>query len=141
MPDRVPGEQRGETAGYVGGMTILGNVVGLGLAALLLGEINQHSFSTSMIRSSAGIYYAVTAFLVLVCILVTVYGVRENPWLTRKQGSVTGRKKTLLEIALRFLGSWIDPWRNFNFTLVFLTRAALMLGLSLFMAYIEYYFA
>lgn len=141
MPDRVPGEQRGETAGYVGGMTILGNVVGLGLAALLLGGINQHSFSTNMIRSSAGIYYAVTAFLVLVCVLVTVYGVREHPWPTRKPDRVTGRKKTLLEIALRFLGSWIDPWRNFNFTLVFLTRAALMLGLSLFMAYIEYYFA
>ena len=61
MPDRVPVEQRGVTAGFVGGMTILGNVVGLGLAAWLLGGINQHAYSLSMIRSHAGIYYMVTS--------------------------------------------------------------------------------
>src|SRR5207248_140892 len=66
IPDRVPEEQRGVTAGFVGGMTILGNVVGLGLAAWLLGGINQHAFSPGMIRSNAGIYYIITAFLVLV---------------------------------------------------------------------------
>src|ERR1700730_11087687 len=81
VPDRVPGEQRGETSGYVGGITILGNVVGLALAAFLLGRVNQHSFSIETIRANAGIYYAVTAFLVLAAIVVTVCGVRENRWL------------------------------------------------------------
>jgi MFS family permease len=139
MPDHVPGEQRGETAGYVGGMTILGNVVGLGLAAFLLGRVNQHSLSISMIRANAGIYYAVTAFLVLVGILVTVCGVREKQWL---KGTQEARKtRGLLELAIRHIHEWLAPWRNYNFTMVFLTRASLMLGLSLFMAYIEYFFA
>ena len=141
MPDRVPGEQRGETSGYVGGMTILGNVVGLGLAAWLLGGINQHSYSTSMIRANAGIYYAVTAFLVLAAIVVTVCGVRENRWLKCTQARAIKREKALLEYALRFLHGWIAPWRSYNFRMVFLTRASLVLGLSLFMAYIEYFFA
>ena len=139
MPDRVPGEQRGEAAGYVGGMTILGNVVGLGLAAFLLGRVNQHSFSISMIRANAGIYYAVTAVLVLVCILVTVCGVRENQWLKHKQDA--RKAPGLFELALKLMHWWIAPWRHYNFTMVFLARASLMLGLSLFMAYIEYFFA
>ena len=139
VPDRVPKEQRGETAGYVGGMTIMGNVVGLGLAALLLGGATQHTFS--LIRSNAGIYYVVTAVLVLVGVLVTVFGVREIPLLSRRREGTRRRKRTWFELTQRFLQEWIAPWRNFNFTMVFLTRASLMLGLSLFMTYIEYYFA
>src|SRR5579859_7759317 len=71
VPDRVPGEQRGEAAGYIGTMTLLGNVVGLGLAAWLLGGMSLRANNMSVIRSNAGIYYAVTAFLVLVGTLVT----------------------------------------------------------------------
>ena len=141
VPDRVPKEQRGETAGYVGGMTILGNVVGLGLAALLLGGMNQHAYSTSMIRSNAGIYYLVTTFLVLVGVLVTVFGVREIPLLRQKHVFTRERARTLFEFVHRFLLDWIDPWRSHNFRIVFLTRASLMLGLLLFMTFIEYYFA
>lgn len=141
MPDRVPEEQRGETAGFIGGMTLLGNVVGLGLAAWLLGGINQHAYSMAMIRSNAGIYYIVTACLVLVGVLVTVFGVREIPLLIHKRELINKKERTLLEFLQRFLQDWIEPWRAFNFRMVFLTRASLMLGLALFMTYIEYYFA
>ena len=122
-------------------MTILGNVVGLGLAAWLLGGVSQHAYNASMIRSNAGIYYAVTAFLVLLGLVITVFGVREIPLLVHKHESAARTQETLRRFAFRFLHDWVDPWRNFNFTMVFLTRASLMLGLALFMTYIEYYFA
>ena len=143
VPDRVPDEQRGETAGYIGGMTILGNVVGLGLAAWLLGSVSLQDFNRGIIQLNAGIYYVATAFLVLVGLLVTVFGVREMPLLVHRhersgQGKAVGEQEGF---ARRFLRDWIAPWRNLNFTLVFATRASLMLGLSLFMTYIEYYFA
>ncbi len=145
VPDRVPNEQRGEAAGYISGMTILGNVVGLGLAAWLLGNVSLHAFNRSVVQLNAGLYYVITAFLVLVGLLVTVFGVREMPLLVhRHEQTVQAEKEggqARSSFVLRFLHDWIAPWRNLNFTLVFATRAALMLGLSLFMTYIEYYFA
>ncbi len=141
MPDRVPVEQRGEAAGYVGGMTILGNVVGLGLAAWLLGKVSTNSLTnTGLIRSNAGIYYIITAVIVLVGLLVTIFGVREMPLLARTRELVR-KERLLLRAATRFARDWLDPWHSYNFTMVFLARASLMLGLSLFMTYIEYYFA
>ena len=139
VPDFVPAEQRGEAAGYVGGMTILGNVLGLGLAALLLGSISQHAYA--MIRLNAGIYYVVTAFLVVVGIVITVLFVREVPLMAHSREKDTSVDKPTTSFLSRFVHDWISPWRNRNFTLVFLTRASLMLGLTLFMLYIEYYFA
>ena len=141
MPDCVPEEQRGVTAGFVGGMTILGNVVGLGLAAWLLGGINQHAFSMSMIRSNAGIYYIVTALLVLVGILITVFGVREMPLLMNESRRRSRRAKSLFELARSYISAWSEPWRNHNFRMVFLARVSLIFGLTLFMTFIEYYFA
>jgi len=78
---------------------------------------------------------------VLAAIVVTVCGVRENRWLKCTQARAIKREKALLEYVLRFLHGWIAPWRSYNFRMVFLTRASLVLGLSLFMAYIEYFFA
>jgi hypothetical protein len=136
MPDRVPVEQRGVTAGFVGGMTIQGNVVGLGLAAWLLGGINQHAYSLGMIRFHAGIYYMVKAFLVLVGVLVTVCGVHEIPLLIQGHELSRKKEKTLLEFPQRYMEDWVEPWRSSHFSMVFLTRASLMLGLMLFMTFI-----
>ncbi len=141
IPDRVPQEQRGVASGYVGGMTLLGNVVGLGLAAWLLSGVTQHSTSLSMIRDNAGIYYLVTAFLALIGILITLFGVREIPLLARMHELPGAGKKTMFAFLRRFISDCAHPWRCYNFTVVFLARAMLMLGLTLFMTYIEYYFA
>jgi len=141
IPDRVPQEQRGVASGYVGGMTLLGNVVGLGLAAWLLSGVTQHSASLSIIRDNAGIYYLVTAFLALIGILITVFGVREIPLLARAHELPGKGKKTVSAFLRRFISDCAQPWRCYNFTVVFLARAMLMLGLTLFMTYIEYYFA
>jgi Na+/melibiose symporter-like transporter len=79
VPDRVPEEQRGMASGYVGGLTILGSVASLGLAAYLLGAVNQHAFNANMARQNAGSYYIVTATLMTIGILITVLGVHETP--------------------------------------------------------------
>src|SRR5260370_37226537 len=50
-------------------------------------------------------------------------------------------EKTLLKFSRWFVHNWVEPWRKFNFTVVFLTRSCIMLGLALFMTFIEYYFA
>lgn len=141
MPDCVHVKQRGETAGYIGGMTILGNVVGLGLAVWLLGSLNAHALNLSMIRVHSGTYYVITAFFVLVGLLVTVFGVHEIPLLAGRQERSQQQRVSQPLFVHRLLHELITPWRSSDFTIVFLARASLMLGLSLFMTYIEYYFA
>jgi MFS family permease len=84
VPDKVPENARGMASGYVGGMTILGNVVSLGLAAWLLGSINQQSYSTSAIRFNAGIFYIVSAVIMFTGMLITVAGVKETPFVPEK---------------------------------------------------------
>lgn len=139
VPDQVPEEQRGMVSGYVGGLTILGSMASLGLAAFLLGGVNQHAFDANLVRHNASIYYMITATLMTIGVLITVLGVREIPY-THTPSSVE-RKKTLAGVAWRLLHHWVEPWRKYNFTIVFLTRTTIMLGMAMFMTYVEYYFA
>lgn len=139
VPDLVPEEQRGITSGYVGGLTILGSMASLGLAAYLLGGVNQHTFHANVVRQNAGIYYMVTATLLTIGILITVLGTHEISY--RRPISSVERKRTVAGFLWRLVHHWIEPWRSHNFTIVFLTRMAIMLGLTMFMTYVEYYFA
>jgi MFS family permease len=139
VPDRVPEEQRGMASGYVGGLTILGSVASLSLAAYLLGGVNQHAFNADLVRHNAGIYYIVTATLMTIGILITAFRVHEIPY--RRTFPSVERERTIVGFAWWLVHHWVEPWRKYNFTIVFLTRTAIMLGLAMFMTYVEYYFA
>ncbi|HZR40725.1 MAG TPA: MFS transporter [Ktedonobacteraceae bacterium] len=141
VPDRVPKEQRGEASGYVGAMTILGNVASLGLAALLLGgtTTTQHSYNKNIIHSGISIYYIVGAAALFVTILITIFYVNEEPY--KERASEEAGEKFFSRFARWFAHGWHAPWHSYNFIVVFLTRSSIMLGLALFMTYVEYYFA
>lgn len=129
LPDRVPQEQRGVASGYMGLMTILGNVVSLALAGMLLSGVSLTSIGSTSIEQGANIFYALTSTALLVSVVITILGVPDEP-LTLAPAT-----------RQRFTDMWIAPWRHHNFVWVFLTRAFVMLGLTLFLTFIEYYFA
>ncbi len=141
LPDRVPKEQRGEASGYLGLMTILGNVVSLGLAAWLFSQVNLNSVSSGVIEHGAGVFYILTAIILLVGVLITVAGVHEAPYVPAVEGTSQTREAFRPRFHHWFERNWIEPWRDYNFMLVFLTRFSVMMGLALFLTFIEYYFA
>lgn len=143
VPDLVPKEQRGEASGYVGGLTILGSMASLGLAAWLLGGVSLHSFHADMVRRNAGIYYMVTVTLMTIGILITVLTAHEVPYSHHDSHPAVAPEKprTIAGLAWRLVHHWVEPWHERNFTIVFLTRMAIMLGMTMFMTYVEYYFA
>ncbi len=141
LPDRVPKEQRGAASGYMGLMTIIGNIGSLGLAALLLNQVNLTSTGSAVIRRGAMLFYVITGVVVIAGALITVIGVHEMPFVPTAREAIRAQESNLLRCRRWFVYNWIAPWREYNFMLIFLTRFALMMGLTLFMTFIEYYFA
>lgn len=137
IPDMVPQDQRGESSAYFGLMTILGNVFSLGLAAWLLGQINLTSTATDIIRRGSIIFYILSGIVLLVGIFITVVGVREIPLSPSSQP----KRNTTFQWREWAEHNWVTPWRDHNFIWVFFTRFLVMMGLTLFMTFIEYYFA
>jgi MFS family permease len=137
LPDRVREEQRGEASGYLGLMTILGNIGSLALAALLLQDVSLGGTGEGVIAHGAAVYYLVTGAILLAGALITLFGVEEVPLAALPES----RTRAAESSRLAALGSWIGPWRSANFAWVFLTRCFVMFGLTLFLTFIEYYFA
>lgn len=138
IPDRVPDEQRGTASAYLGLMTILGNVFSLGIAAWLLGSINANAPDLGSIRRGAITYYILSGIAMLIGTLITVLGVREAPLAT---GAARPQEKPPFHLQEWIRRNWLKPWSESNFSWVFLTRFFVMMGLTLFMTFIEFYFA
>jgi MFS family permease len=128
LPDRVPVEQRGTASGYLGLMTILGNVGSLVAAGFLLGNVVSGPGLAAEVRSGAARFYALGIAVLIIGTAVTVVGIREQP-------------VPAPDTQPPFLELWLAPLRHANFRWVFLTRVSVMLGLTLFLTFIEYYFA
>lgn len=141
LPDRVPKEQRGEASAYMGLMTIIGNIGSLGLAAWLLSQVSLTSTSSDVIRRGAMLFYVLTGIALIIGALFTMFGVHETPFAPDAREAAMPQESTVLRFRRWFYQNWIMPWRENNFLLVFFTRFAVMMGLTLFMTFIEYYLA
>ena len=135
LPDRVPADQRGTASGYLGLMTILGNVGSLVAAAVLLSNVRAGPGLAAAVRSGATRYYVLGIAVLVIGVLVTVVGIQEH---SSNQPQPLGGGRPRVS---QFFDLWLAPMRCGNFRWVFLTRASVMLGLTIFLTYIEYYFA
>jgi MFS family permease len=133
----------------MGLMTILGNAASFGMAAVLLGSINSNSISPTEIRSGVALYYILSGLVLSLGAFVTVVWVHEaryepyGRFVVGRDGTAysTGMVRPAGQRLQDWLALWLEPWQKRDFTLVFLTRTSVMLGIGLFMTFIEYYFA
>lgn len=143
VPDLVPAHQRGAASGFVGLMTLLGTVGSLAVASLLLGQSSHGGAAIAGIAQGATLYYTIAAGVLVVFGTIPLLSLNENS-LAQRCGQCAAKpeeKAAVGTLRARLSDMWVRPWRHANFRWVFLTRAFVMLGLALFMTYIEYYFA
>lgn len=125
LPDVVPGSQRGSASGWLGFMTLIGSALSLAVAGVALGDVSQGSHLAAAVERGSIEFYAVAAAVLLVTGAITVVGIDQ-------------RRPTRAESTQR---AWAEVLRHRPFLIVFAARALVMIGLTLFLTYIEYYLA
>jgi MFS family permease len=123
LPDRVQATQRGAASGWLGLMTLIGSVGSLAAAGALLGGVRQGPQLSAEVSHGALLFYAMAALVLALSTAVTVLGVEEQP------------------AAPAPWHPWTELVRHQPFRIVFAARALVMIGLTLFLTYIEYYLA
>lgn len=143
IPDLVPETQRGEASGYMGIMTIAGNAASIGLAAVLLSHVANSVTSSDAIVHGSRLYYLITGVVLAAGAGVTLIGIHESPLPPLDPPPpIRQTERQLWRHALRRVAAgWLEPLQHRDYRWVFLTRCSVMLGLSLFMTFIEYYLA
>lgn len=124
LPDLVNVSQRGAASGWLGLMTLLGSVGSLAAAGALLGNVSPGPALATEVTRGSFYFYAAAALVLVLCAAVTVLGVEERPASTAPSPH-----------------SWRELFRHQPFLVVFGARALVMIGLTLFLTYIEYYLA
>lgn len=114
IPDLVPRERRGVASGYMGLMTMLGNVLGIGLAGVFVRP-----------GATSGFYWAIVAVL-LVALAVTLLRVPE-----RLGGEPPAARDAL--------SLWTKPLAHADFSWLFLARAFVMLAFYTLLVFLEYF--
>lgn len=123
LPDMVQDSQRGAASGWLGLMTLIGSVGSLAAAGVLLGNVSRGPRLAAEVTHGALLFYVLAALVLAVTTAATVLGVEEKP-------RTSGPSRP-----------WIELVRHQPFRVVFAARALVMIGLTLFLTYIEYYFA
>jgi len=128
LPDRVPVQQRGTASGYLGLMTLLGTIGSLAVAGWFLSDVRAGD--PGAIQRGAVLYYVLSIALLVTTALVTILRLEDVPALNRPVRQIES-----------WVSIWLEPWRTPNFVWIFVTRGLVILGLTLFLTFIEYYFA
>ncbi|HJP82061.1 MAG TPA: MFS transporter [Fimbriimonadaceae bacterium] len=118
IPDLIPPEQRGVASGYMAVMSQLATLIGALASGILLGK-DQHLLVYLLI----GVVFAIF-------VLITVFGIRENPL-------IGDLPKFNFKAYLKSL--WIDPKKYSDFAWVWITRALMMFGFYAIQPFILYY--